>query len=278
VFMLLSGYPPFHGSDHHMQKEILAGNVDWRHTRRWAKVSQDAIEFVKGLLTKDPAKRLDAQCALNHRWLTSSIDATRSPVLSASTLRSISSYAASRPLRRAVMQLLALELAPGDVADLRSTFLELASDGEGTVKFSEIKAAIRGGDGPERDAKTPSRKLRRASTEKLKEVFRVMDSNGDDQVYYSDFLAATMNESLKLREDHIWAAFCRLDADNSGSISASDMKTAIGETFEGLDTHLLMRDADLSPSAKGEIGFESFVRVLREEKLENGDSIQICPC
>merc|ERR1719181_1105354 len=34
VFMLLSGYPPFHGSDDVMRTSIVAAEVDWHHPRR----------------------------------------------------------------------------------------------------------------------------------------------------------------------------------------------------------------------------------------------------
>ena len=37
--------------------------------RGWLKCSNDAKVLVKGLLTKDPKKRLTAQQALKHKWL-----------------------------------------------------------------------------------------------------------------------------------------------------------------------------------------------------------------
>lgn len=266
VFMLLSGYPPFHGSDEDMRAKILTCSVDWRHTKRWSKVSQHAMDFVKSLLVRDPMKRLDAQAAMNHRWLSGSAGALK-PVLSAAAVRSIDSYAGAPSLRRAVLQLLARELAPDEVSEMRSTFLDMAGNQEGTVRLSELKAAIRGEEETQpgdTEAKTPARRLRRAKTEKLAELFQVMDVNGDEQVYYSDFIAATMDEKFKLSEAHLRAAFHRLDADNSGAISAEDIRNTIGETFEGVETEALVRDAGLSPSAHGEIGFDSFVRVLQD--------------
>eukprot|EP00427_Karlodinium_veneficum_P053727 CAMPEP_0169413208 /NCGR_PEP_ID=MMETSP1017-20121227/61232_1 /TAXON_ID=342587 /ORGANISM="Karlodinium micrum, Strain CCMP2283" /LENGTH=439 /DNA_ID=CAMNT_0009520605 /DNA_START=115 /DNA_END=1435 /DNA_ORIENTATION=+ len=228
VFMLLAGYPPFHGSEQQMRASILAGQVDWQHKHRWARVSQAAMHFVQSLLQTDPRKRLDVAGALNHEYL----------------------------------QLLAKELAPSDVRELRRTFLELADDEEGTVSFANLKDAIRSGI-PQResdtDVKTPSRKIRHAKTEHLRDIFQFMDANGDNQVYYSDFMAATMNENLALREEHVRAVFHRLDADHSGSISSDDIRSVIGDTFEGLDTSSLICDAETS---NGEIDYESFMRVL----------------
>jgi calcium-dependent protein kinase len=265
VFMLLVGYPPFHGDNDRMRADILAGNVDWRHTRRWAAVSESAMSFVRLLLQPDSTKRLDAARALNHEWLVNTAPNPPSPRLSAATIRSIGSYAVAPSLKRAVLQLLVQELEPSDVADLRRTFLELADEEEGTVSFSRLKAAIRD-DTPasqvDTDPKTPSRKIRRAKTEQLKALFEVMDVNGDDRIYYSDFVAATMNENFVLREEHIRATFHRLDADHSGAISPEDLQAVIGDTFEGLETSQLIEDAGFGPTAHGELDFESFTRVL----------------
>lgn len=265
VFMLLSGYPPFHGSDDKMKMKIVAADVDWNHPRRWAKVSESAMDFVRGLLVQSPASRLDTQAALNHPWLTSTALTNSRPVLSAAQLRSIDSYAGAPLFRRAILQLVARELAPDDVSDLRRTFLEMAGDEEGTVRLSELKAAIRGDASTQpvdSDPKTPARQLRRAKTEQLHELFHVMDVNGDEQVYYSDFLAATMNEEQKFGEVNLHSAFRRLDADGSGGISAADICSTMGDTLEWLETQDLIRDAGLSPSSQCEISFESFVRVL----------------
>jgi calcium-dependent protein kinase len=264
TFMLLSGYPPFHGSDDYMRKTILAADVDWRHTRRWSKVSGDAMDFVKALLEKDPQRRLGAAEALNHRWLVQSAPTTHNPTLGVAALRSLSSYADASLLRRAVLQLVARELAPSEIVGLRREFLDIAGEEEGTMSFSELKDAIRG-DEPiaqqgEATPKTPARRLRRAKTEQLRDLFQVMDANGDEQVYYSDFLAAAMNE--KLREEHLRAAFHRLDADSSGTISTADIQSVLGASFEGNDTRVLLEDAGLSPSGRGEMDFDSFVLAL----------------
>jgi len=276
VFMLLSGYPPFNGSDEKRIRKIVAADVDWSHPRRWAKVSESAMDFVKGLLAQSPAARLDTQAALHHPWLTSAGLTKSRPLLSAAQLRSIDSYAGSPLFRRAILQLVARELASDDVSDLCRTFLEMAGDEEGTVRFSELKAAIRGDASTQpvdSEPKTPARRLRRANTEHLHELFHVMDVNGDEQVYYSDFLAATMNEEQKFGEENLHSAFRRLDADGSGGISAEDICSTMGDTVEWSETQDLIRDAGLSPSSQREITFESFVRVLEGRPI-----VHSCVC
>merc|ERR1719191_2650584 len=64
VWMLLVGYPPFHGDEKVMMKKIKSGQADWSHQKRWKPVTEDAIDFVRQLLAKDPDARPDANAAL----------------------------------------------------------------------------------------------------------------------------------------------------------------------------------------------------------------------
>merc|ERR1719181_1759331 len=70
VWMLLAGYPPFHGDERTMMTKIKSGQADWSHKSRWKPVSEEAVDFVQKLLKKDPDQRPDAQEALKHAWLT----------------------------------------------------------------------------------------------------------------------------------------------------------------------------------------------------------------
>jgi len=48
VWMLLCGYPPFHGKQEKaVLAKIKAGKPDWSHRRRWKPVSDEAVAFVK---------------------------------------------------------------------------------------------------------------------------------------------------------------------------------------------------------------------------------------
>jgi len=274
VFMLLAGYPPFHGSEKEMRSNILAANVDWSHKSRWRKVSQDGMDFVKALLVKDPMQRIDASQALAHRWLQSRASMQSDVVLDKETLRSLRRYADTSRVRRAVLQLLAQELAPDETKELRETFLRMDKSGDGTISLLEMKEAIRGSQfGAAADEqltdtmgsaspKTPAAKLRRAKSEVIGGLFEVLDANGDEQVYYSDFLAATMDARKQLREEVVMSTFHRLDADGSGTINADDLRRVIGETFEGVNVELLVKEADAA--CKGELNFQDFMHMLEE--------------
>ena len=64
MFILLSGRPPFDGSnDTQILEAVKKGKVELKGSM-WSKVSEDAKDIVKKLLAKDPSKRLTANDAL----------------------------------------------------------------------------------------------------------------------------------------------------------------------------------------------------------------------
>jgi len=271
VFMLLSGYPPFYGSNKEMCTKILNARVDWSYHSRWKNVSDDAMDFVNSLLSKDPVDRPGAKTALAHRWLCSNADASvqcgTATVFNRELLRSLNRYVAASKLQRAALQLLAHELSPHETAHLRDIFLVMDKNHEGTIRLSELKLAIRGNDSHEAycagqsSPKTPAAKLRRAKSDVINQVFSVLDAYGDEQIYFSVFVAATLNTSSQLCHEKIKAVFDRLDDDMSGTINAKDCCNVIGETFEGASTRLLFEE--VAASSRNEMNYQDFYNCLK---------------
>lgn len=72
TYFLLCGYTPFDRDTQQEEMEaIIAGDYRFEPKEYWANVSDVARDFVRLLLTNDPAKRPTAQQALEHPWLAS---------------------------------------------------------------------------------------------------------------------------------------------------------------------------------------------------------------
>mmetsp|Transcript_9060 Transcript_9060/g.13531 ORF Transcript_9060/g.13531 Transcript_9060/m.13531 type:complete len:337 (-) Transcript_9060:288-1298(-) len=69
IYILLGGYPPFHGSDQaRLFRRIRSGSYKF-HPEYWSGVSNEACDLIRKLLTVDVSKRITAAEALNHPWL-----------------------------------------------------------------------------------------------------------------------------------------------------------------------------------------------------------------
>jgi len=70
TYMLLCGYTPFRSDD---MKELVRQTTEARvnfHDRYWKNVSDEAKDFIRTLLNPNPVRRLTAEQALAHPWLT----------------------------------------------------------------------------------------------------------------------------------------------------------------------------------------------------------------
>jgi len=71
MYVMLCGFLPFQSSNRErLFRKILKGDVKMPR-ERWGNVSDEAKELVLLMLTVDPARRITAQAALEHRWMLS---------------------------------------------------------------------------------------------------------------------------------------------------------------------------------------------------------------
>uniref|UniRef100_A0A7S1WKW6 Non-specific serine/threonine protein kinase n=1 Tax=Alexandrium catenella TaxID=2925 RepID=A0A7S1WKW6_ALECA len=277
AWMLLTGFPPFDGADEDLMDRIRAGSADWSRNNAWDGICLQARDFVRQLLETDPQYRPNAQKAMRHVWLEPSAAEMEAHLesFSADILRSLQQYAEGSPLRRALLQFLAHELAPQETRDLHRAFLFLDQTNKGTVCLSELQDAIRRAEARQRsprklswlqsitqEAASPPAPERtgEACGDPYAGLFSKLDVNGDQQIYFLDFLAAAAGSLRSICKGSLLATFNRLDAEGSGAISTENLRKALGGTFEGSSIEELRASAKLCENA--EISFNAFVQLL----------------
>lgn len=73
LHILLSAIPPFNGpNDHEIFSKVRKQDINFNDPV-WATISQDAKDFIKRLLTKDPELRPSAEAALKDKWLVNTL-------------------------------------------------------------------------------------------------------------------------------------------------------------------------------------------------------------
>ena len=67
--------------------------------------------------------------------------------------------------------------------------------------------------------------------EDVKKVIAMIDTDGSGLIDYTEFLAATMEKSLYMKEEKLMMTFKMLDLDGNGKISKEELKIVLGGFF-----------------------------------------------
>jgi calcium-dependent protein kinase len=243
VFIIVSGAMPFKGSSSSMRDKIVAGDFIMRK-EHWARISDTCKHFITSLLIVEPEVRLTAKQALGHTWLQDNVK--RSSVQfdhSHSLLAALQAYKATPKFRRCCFLAMTWLLTSRETAQMQKEFLAIDTDQQGTISQSELKELL-------------ARTFGVADADAI-EVFKAMDANHDDEIHYSEFLAAMLSTRIDLHDNLLDNTFRNFDKDLSGYITADNLRESLGCTFEGESVETLLGEADLLED--GRISFDEFV-------------------
>jgi len=250
VFILLAGYMPFSGNEAQQTMNITAGRYSMK-PERWKNVSPDAQEFTKKLLKVDPEVRLTAQLALEHPWVTSRH--TKANIeIDEGVVSALRKFGSASKFRRCCMEMMAWSLSNDERAKVREYFIAMDASKQGTITLAELKEVL------ENKFHIPD--------DETRHIFEAMDSNHDEEIHYSDFLAAMVSNRIALHDDLLRSAFSKFDTDSSGYITVENLRQVLGDSFEGEEVEKLVAEADALKD--GRISYAEFVSYLREEPLE----------
>eukprot|EP00929_Paragymnodinium_shiwhaense_P012914 TRINITY_DN120796_c0_g1_i1.p1 TRINITY_DN120796_c0_g1~~TRINITY_DN120796_c0_g1_i1.p1 ORF type:complete len:563 (-),score=150.17 TRINITY_DN120796_c0_g1_i1:273-1961(-) len=254
VFILLVGYMPFHGASEVEQVQKIKHGKYTIKKEKWDKVSEEAKNFMSKLLVVDPEVRMTAEQALQHEWILSRKDPMRRSnpsfgQVDKEIVDSLCTFAKKSMFRRKCMQMMAWSLTNEERAEVRGAFLQMDVSQSGKVSLQALKEILQERYHVEEDTAI--------------EVFNAMDFNGDEEINYSEFLAAMMSSRLRLHDELLKATFRRFDNQNSGFIARQHLEEVLGEPvdaqiFEEIDTN-----------KDGKIQIEEFIAYLHREEASS---------
>jgi calcium-dependent protein kinase len=250
LYILLCGYPPFYGNnDPQILEAVKKGAFDFNGPE-WKSVSENAKDLIKKMLTK-PEIRVKAGDILLHPWMTEKSAEGEKPLQV--NFGSLKNFRNSEKLKKAALTYIASQLSESEISGLSRTFEGLDKNGDGVLTFEEIKGGLSG-----------------LSEKTAKEVQAVLDGIDTDQsgtINYTEFIAATMERNLYLKEEKLWSCFKMFDKDGSGKISAAELKDVLGEDTIGHDMsywETMIKEADLN--GDGEIDYNEFIKMMTATK------------
>jgi len=250
AFILLVGYMPFSGAEEQQTKDIMAGKFKVKE-ERWKQVSQDGRDFVWGLLHVDPERRFTAESALAHTWIAQRHQQNQE--VDADTVDALRQFGQASKFRRCCLEMMAWSLSSEERAEVRQSFIAMDKTRSGTITLGELKTAL------ESKFQVPD--------EEAQIIFSALDSNHDDEIHYSDFLAAMVSTRIKLHDELLSSTFQRFDVDNSGFITTDNLREILGNNFEGQAVETMVAEADQLKD--GRISYAEFVSYLRGDPLDD---------
>lgn len=257
TYILLCGYPPFYGdSDTQIFESVKVGKFDFP-SPEWDDISQTAKEFVILMLKKNPKDRPTAADALKHAWLREQLGFEHVPKTaishSGSRFGEFSKYLALKRLKKAALGQIAAHLTQSEVGTLEEIFRSLDHNGDGTITMVDLNEAIEQGN------------FNAEVKEGLNGLRRDLSVTGEAKLNYRDFVAATMDRSLAMREDNMRLAFNHFRHTDADYLTLEDLSDVFGREAPAKE---LMNFLDFDRD--GKISFEDFRHAVAES-IDDGD-------
>ena len=148
LYMLLSGEPPFRGTNTEKVKNSVQNlNINF-NCEDWELISSEAREVIGMMLRKDPSQRPTAEEVLNHIWfekvLKPSGNTRRvSSDILCNNLKRLRNFKTERKMQQAVLTFMAMFLASNEEREnLKKVFVELDTNNDGILSKQEIIEGI----------------------------------------------------------------------------------------------------------------------------------------
>jgi len=254
-------------------------------------VSESARDLLARLLTTDSGKRLTAEEALNHPWL-QGVTASKTH-LDPLVLKAMRTFDMQCKFQQAVLHLMVDWLSDVSLQQLQATFSALDTNGDGFISIQDLRTAMkvfyeeqkqrskdeRALDGAflpalEHHPKDEEKKGDSASTteeliesevfleSEVQQIMRRVDINNDGYISYEDLLLSYVSMTLSEKEERMWAAFSKLDVDNSGRVDLQDLTAALNSKglYDVEEMKTMLSEVDVDED--GMVEFEDFLEIM----------------
>ena len=251
LHILLAGKPPFEGRNDSEILDHVRHGVFSLDIPELQNASRESLDLLRSLLSP-AATRLRAKDALGHVWFSQQKTAKVDPARFAGVMENLKTFGKGQKLKEAVQTFIATQLLTAqETKELRTLFQAIDSNGDGKLSRQELIEEYR---------KTMS------SEDAEREVDVIMEKVDSDKsgfIDYTEFLQASMDHKKMMNADTLTRAFSVFDTDNSGKISAEEIRRALGQEAESEETlwREIIREVD--QNGDGEIDLIEFAAILK---------------
>jgi calcium-dependent protein kinase len=267
AFSLLSSSLPFYGEDRiAVMKKILRGKYRFA-SRRWANISLDAKNFINTLLNTNPVDRPTGFQAMESIWINGTegteggiIPFTIEEIDQMDKIQaSIQNFASYPTLKKLALMMVAYKSTSEEVGFLRRMFSKYDITKDGEIILPEFKQAL----ADHYDY----------SDEEIENLFHGIDIDGTGKVHYIEFVAATIEAHGAIDEERLAEAFDRIDSDDSGYITVSDLRAFLGQDIPQSYIEKIISEADIVNDHR--VSYEEFLELWDKDADEKLKSIKM---
>ena len=209
--------------------------------------------MIKKLICR-PEKRLTAQEALEHKWFKKALkeDKKKKKInFSNDRMQHMMNFNKATKLQQVALTAISVQASPEDIKELKELFKSLDVNGDGSLSLEELQKGLRD----------------KENGDKMLEVLKAADTDGSGEINYTEFLAATIDANIFMREDYLRTAFNMFDKDGSGKIDNEEVINLL----QGEDLgNFVSKDAigaamkEIDQNGDGEIDFEEFMEMMQK--------------
>jgi len=229
---------------------IRKGKFNFNH-KTFQTVSETAKDFITKLLTLDVSKRLTAQQALQHKWITEQSKVSVDQAALLETMNHLKSFHKNNVFRTATLSFISSHMTTKEEREeLARAFKQLDKNGDGRLSKDEIHEGYL-----EIYGKLISEK-------EVNEMFDSVDTDQSGYIEYSEFVLASINSKNLLKTERLEAAFKMFDKDNSGNITPAEIKTVLSadSNIPANVMKAIMEQVD--ENGDGEISLKEFINLM----------------
>ncbi|CAI0399213.1 unnamed protein product [Linum tenue] len=264
LYILLCGVPPFWAeSEQGVALAILRGNLDFKR-EPWPQISESAKSLVRQMLDPDPSKRLTAQQVLGMPPLNLAMTLSVSDHPWIQNAKKAPNVPLGDIVRTRLKQFSVMNRFKKKALRVIAEHLSLEE-----VEVIRDMFTLMDCDG---DGKVSYEELRaglrkvgsQLAEPEIKMLMEVADVDGNGVLDYGEFVAVTIHLQKMENDEHVRRAFVYFDRDGSGFIELDELREALadenGETEEDA-LNDIMREVDTDKD--GCISYDEFVTMMK---------------
>ena len=233
----MAGYPPFTGNT---DKEVynLITNIKYDFDKeRWKNISKYAKELIKNNVDENINNILD--------------------------YRRINKYKTYNKLKKAILTFIASRLSSEESSQIRTIFYNIDEDKNGFISYEDFRKYLIN----EYDIDDLFE-----NEEELQKGFQGVDIDHNNQIDYTEFLAANIDEKIFLKTEKLKEAFRIFDLNDNGAIKREDIIRVM--KLENLSNKNEIADKIIEENdfdKDGKINFADFVKIMEENNNEKNE-------